>query len=175
MSIKRLAFCAICIALAAVTNLIRLYSFPFGGSVTFFSMLFVMLPAWLFGVRSGAMCGLVFGLIQLITNALVISIPQLLLDYILAFTVMGVAGFFRNSKHGLAMGYISAVIARWIVATLAGLAWVAAGSTAWDGWAPLPYSAAYNGAYIFAEAIITVIVICLPPVKKALEHVRSQI
>lgn len=175
MSIKRLAFCAICIALAAVTSLIRLYTFPFGGSVTFFSMLFIMLPAWIFGVRSGVMCGLVFGLIQLVSNALVISIPQLLLDYVLAFSIMGVAGFFQDSKHGLLKGYIAAIAGRWIVATLAGLAWVAAGSTAWSGWAPLPYSMAYNAAYIFAEGIVTVIVISMPPVKKALEHVKHQL
>ncbi len=47
------------------------------------------------------------------------------------------------------------------------------GAYAWEGWAPLPYSLAYNAIYIFAEATVTVIILLLPPVKKALGSVKK--
>jgi len=162
------------VALATVTSLIRLFHFPFGGSVTLLSMLFVMLPAWLFGVWEGVICGLIYGLIQYFLDPCFISIPQFLLDYVLAFSVMGIGGLWKNKKHGLLIGYLTAIFARWIVASLAGLVWVSLGYTAWEGWAPLPYSMAYNGAYIFAEGIITVILLLIGPVQKALKNVKSK-
>lgn len=174
MSVKKLAFCAVCIALAGVASILTVYRFPFGGAITFCSMLIIVVPAWLYGVRIGAACGLVYGMIQFLIGPYIISIPQFILDYVLAFSVMCVAGFFRERKNGLLIGYIVAVFARWIIATCAGLAWVAAGFTAWEGWNPIPYSMAYNGCYIFAEAAITVVILMVPAVRKAMEHVKRQ-
>ncbi len=172
MSVRKLVTCSVCVALAVVTNLIRIYTFPFGGSVTLFSMLFIMLPAWLYGVREGIIAGLIFGILQFIIEPYVISPLQFILDYLIAFSIMGIAGIFRNRKSGLITGYIFAVISRWIIATLAGLEWFKAGSIAWEGWSPVPYSMAYNAIYIFAEAIITVIILLIPAMQKALERVR---
>ncbi len=173
MKIRRITVCALCIALATILSMIRLYRFPFGGSVTLLSMLVITLPAWIYGFRTGTLSGLLYGLLQFVLGPTVISIPQVLLDYVLAFSVMGVAGLMNNRKYSLVKGYSLAVIARWIIATLAGLAWVAAGSTAWEGWNPIPYSMVYNGAYIFTEAILTLVVISTPPMKKALEYVKT--
>lgn len=173
MSAKKMSYCAMSVALAAVTGMIRIYRFPFGGSVTLLSMLFIMLPAWMYGVKEGVICGLLYGLLQFALDPCFISIPQVILDYVLAFSVMGIAGFWKNSPYGLLKGYGAAVTARWIVASLAGLVWVSLGYTAWDGWSPLPYSCVYNGAYIFTEAIVTVAVILMPPVKKALEKLKK--
>lgn len=161
-----------CVAVAVVTNLIRIYTFPFGGSVTLFSMLFIMLPSWLYGVREGTLTGLIFGILQFIIEPFVISPIQFILDYLIAFSIMGISGFFRNKKSGLITGYIVAVISRWIIATLAGLEWFKVGSVAWEGWSPLPYSMAYNAIYIFAEAVITVIILLIPAMRKALENAR---
>jgi len=172
MSAKKLTFCAMSVALAAVTSMVRLYRFPFGGSVTLFSMLFVMLPAWLYGVKEGVICGLLYGLIQFAVDPCFLTVPQFLLDYILAFSVMGLAGFWKDSNSGLIKGYIAAVLGRWIIASLSGLVWVKLGYTAWDGWAPLPYSCAYNGAYIFTEAVVTVIILMVPAVRKNLERLK---
>jgi len=173
MSVKKLVYCAMCVALAFVTSLIKLYQFPFGGSVTLCSMLFITLPAWFYGWKWGGLCGLVYGLLQFIVEPYILSVPQVMLDYVLAFSVMGVAGFFYNNKNGLLIGYVAAVICRWIIATLAGLVWVSTGSTAWDGWAPLPYSMAYNAAYIFTEGIATFIILLMPPVRKAFTRVKA--
>lgn len=173
MKIRRITVCALCIALATVLSMIRLYRFPFGGSVTLMSMLVITIPAWIYGFRTGTLSGLLYGMLQFVLGPTVVSIPQVILDYVLAFSVMGVAGLVNNQKNSLIKGYSLAIIARWIIATLAGLAWVAAGSTAWEGWNPLPYSMAYNGAYIFAEALLTLIVISTPPMKRALEYIKN--
>ena len=174
MKMRRITVCALCIALATVLSMIRLYRFPFGGSVTLLSMLVITLPAWIYDVKTGTLAGLLYGLLQFALGPTVISIPQVILDYVLAFSVMGIAGFVNKQKHSLIKGFSLAVVARWIIATLAGLAWVAAGTTAWEGWNPILYSMVYNAAYIFTEAIITIVVISMPPMKKALEHIKNQ-
>ena len=200
MNVKKLTACALFIALATILSLIKIYRFPFGGDITALSMLEIVLPAWIYGVKTGAMCGLIFGGIQFVLGAYIISVPQVILDYVLAFSVMGVAGVFSNQRsgaahlseadfdggaapsrvsaffgrHSLQLGYSLAIILRWIIATAAGLAWIAAGSTAWSGWAPLPYSMAYTGAYISTEGILTLIVISMPPMKKVLAYIKQQ-
>lgn len=178
MKAKKITICALCISLATVLSMVRIYRFPFGGSVTLLSMLVITLPAWFYGTKIGAVSGLVYGLIQFVLGPTVISIPQVLLDYVLAFSVMGIAGLanlLKNKKYSLLKGYVLAVIMRWIIATLAGLAWVKAGSTAWDGWNPILYSMAYNGAYIFTEAIITIIIILIPPIKNLLDETKNKV
>lgn len=171
MSVKKMVTCAMCLALATVTGLIRIYQFPFGGSVTLCSMLFVMLPGWLFGPVYGVVTGLCYGLIDFITEPFFMSIPQFLFDYVFAFSVMGAAGFLR--KKPLLTAYLAAVFVRWIMATIAGLIWVRLGYQAWEGWSPLPYSALYNGAYIFTEAAVTAAVLAIPAMKKALDRVKN--
>ena len=174
MSAKKLAYCAMCIALAAVTCMIKVFEFPFGGSVTLCTMLFGMLPAWFYGLKTGLLCGLIYGIVQFVLGPYVMTPVQVLFDYVFAFMIMGIAGIFCNQKNGLVKGYIAAVLGRWIMATIAGLIWVSLGSTAWEGWAPLPYSMAYNGAYIGAEAVLTLVILSVPAVRKALSRIKKQ-
>lgn len=171
---RKLTFCAMSLALAAVTSMIKVFSFPFGGSVTLCSMLFAMLPAWFYGTGTGLLCGFIYGLLQFITGPYFLTLPQFLFDYIFAFMIMGFAGIFAGAKNGLIKGYIVAIIGRWAMATIAGLIWVSLGSTAWDGWAPLPYSMAYNGIYIGAEAIFTLVILCIPAVKNAFANIKKE-
>lgn len=172
--IKQMTFCAVSVALAVVANMITFTKMPFGGSVTLFSMLIIVLPAWFYGVRMGCACGLVYGLLQFVTGPYFLSPIQFFLDYILAFSIMGIAGFFKDSNHGLLKGYALAVLGRWVVATWAGLEWVKAGSTVWDGWAPLPYSIAYNATYIIPEAALTLVLLMVPAMQSALNHIKAQ-
>ena len=172
-AIKRLTFCSMCIALAAVTSMIKVFEFSYGGSVTLCSMLFAMLPAWFYGASTGFLCGLVYGLIQFLLGPYFLTFPQFLFDYIFAFMIMGAAGFFSKTKNGLIIGYIVAAIGRWAMATIAGLIWYSLGSTIWEGWSPLPYSMAYNIIYIGAEAIVTLIILGVPAVRSALSRVKK--
>ena len=174
MTVRKLVYCSACIALAVVTNLIKIYTFPFGGSITLFSMLFVVLPAWLYGVKEGVFTGLLFGLLQFFFEPYFLSFTQVILDYVLAFSIMGTAGLFRNKRSGLVTGYLTAVTGRWVIATFAGLEWFKAGMAAWKGWSPLPYSMAYNAVYIFAEAFVTVLILLIPAVRNALERIKKE-
>lgn len=174
MSTKKLVYCAMCLALAVVTSMIKVFEFTYGGSITLCSMLFAMLPAWFYGPSTGFLCGLIYGILQFVMGPYVMTPVQVLFDYVFAFMIMGSAGFFWRRKNGLVQGYVVAVVGRWIMATIAGLIWVSLGLAAWDGWAPIPYSMVYNGIYIGAEAIITLIIISIPAVRNGLSRIKKQ-
>ena len=171
MSAKQLAFCAVALALAMVTSMIKIFRFPFGGSVTLFSMLFICLIGYFYGPGTGILTAVAYGVLQFILGPYIYTPIQVVVDYPLAFGALGLAGFFWKSKNGLLKGYIIGVVGRWVFSVISG--WVFFGEYAWDGWAALPYSLCYNGAYIFAEAIITIILISIPPVKKAIHYVKN--
>ena len=142
-----------------------------GGSVTLFSMLFICLIGYWFGPGYGLLTGVAYGVLQFIINPYMLSIPQVLIDYPLAFGALGLSGFFSKSKFGLQIGYAVGVIGRFIFAILSGVIFFA--SYAPKGMNAFIYSFLYNGAYLGAEAAITLIVISLPPVNKALAKVKS--
>lgn len=172
-STKKMAFSSMAIALAVITSYAKLYSFPMGGSITLFSMLFVVLVGYWYGLRTGIMVAITYGLVQLIVDPYIISIPQMLIDYIFAFGALGLSGLFCNRKHGLVLGYITGILGRYVFAFLSG--WIFFGQYAadWGMSAPV-YSAVYNIIYIAAEGAITIIVISIPAVSKALEHVKNE-
>jgi len=171
MSAKQLAFCAVALALAMVTSMIKIFRFPFGGSITLFSMLFICLIGYFYGPGTGILTAVAYGVLQFILGPYIYTPIQVIVDYPLAFGALGFAGLFWKSRNGLLKGYIIGVVGRWVFSVISG--WVFFGEYAWDGWAALPYSLCYNGAYIFAEAIITIILISIPPVKKAINYVKK--
>lgn len=171
LTIKQLAFCAMAIALGTVLSNIKIFHFPYGGSVTLLSMLVICLPGYFFGLGAGLMTGLAYGVLQLLIDPYVLFPLQLIVDYLLAFGALGLSGLFSNAKNGLVKGYIAAVLGRYVFAVISG--WIFFGEYAWEGWAPLPYSLAYNATYIFAEAAVSIIVILLPPVKSAIGRTRK--
>jgi len=171
MSAKQLAFCAVALALAMVTSMIKIFRFPFGGSITLFSMLFICLIGYFYGPGTGILTAVAYGVLQFILGPYIYTPIQVIVDYPLAFGALGLAGLFWKSRNGLLKGYIIGVVGRWVFSVISG--WVFFGEYAWDGWAALPYSLCYNGAYIFAEAIITIILISIPPVKKAINYVKK--
>ena len=61
MSAKQLACCAMAMALAFITSYIKIFSLPWGGSVTLCSMLFIVLVANWYGVRTGILVGFTYG------------------------------------------------------------------------------------------------------------------
>lgn len=173
MPAKELAFSAIALSLAYLTaTFTHLYKMPMGGSVTLFSMLFVTLVGYWFGARTGFTVAIAYGLLQFITDPWIVSVPQVLFDYIFAFGALGISGFFTNSKHGLVKGYIAGVLGRLFFAFLSGVIFFGAYAADYNMSVPV-YSIAYNGAYIGAEAAMTLILICIPPVAKGLGYVKK--
>ncbi len=121
MSIKQITFSALCLALAFVMSNIKLFKLPMGGSITLFSMFFVCFIGYLYGPRVSLSAAFAYGLLQLIIDPYIISVPQLLCDYILAFGALGVAGFFHNSRYGMFKGYLAGIFGRFLFSTLSGV------------------------------------------------------
>lgn len=171
LTARQLAFCAMAIALGTVLSNIKLFHFPYGGSITLLSMLVVCLPGYFFGLGTGILTGIAYGVLQLLIDPYVLYPLQLVVDYLLAFGALGLSGLFSSSRNGLIKGYIAAILGRFVFTVISG--WIFFGVYAWEGWAPLPYSLAYNASYIFSEAAITIIILLLPPVKKTIASVKK--
>jgi len=177
MTAQQLAVCAVALALAYVTSYIKLWNMPFGGSVTLFSMLFIVLIGYWYGARIGILTGLVYGIFQFLQEPYVLSFFQVCCDYILAFGIMGIAGFFKNSKkHGLLKAYLSAILARGAFHALGGyLYWMSYMPENFPKSLTAVYPIVYNYSFILAEGILTLVVISIPAVSKALEHIRRTV
>lgn len=171
LTVKQLVFCAMAIALGTVLSNLKLFHFPTGGSITLLSMLVICLPGYFFGLGAGLLTGVAYGILQLLIDPYVLFPMQLVVDYILAFGALGLSGLFCNAKHGLLKGYLAAILGRYVFAVLSG--WIFFGAYAWEGWSALPYSLVYNGIYIFAEAVITVIILAIPAVSKGLARAKT--
>ncbi|MCR5196236.1 MAG: energy-coupled thiamine transporter ThiT [Pseudobutyrivibrio sp.] len=172
LSTKQITFTAMSMALAYVlSTYFKVKLFPSGGSVTLLSMLVVCLPAYWYGTGAGILAGVSFGLLNLITDPYVIHPAQLIVDYFLAFGSLGLCGLFSNKKNGLIKGYIVGVTGRFIFAFISG--WIFFGYYAWDGWAVIPYSIIYNLSYILPEAVATIILLSLPPIKSAMVTLKD--
>ncbi len=172
-SAKQMAFSAMAIALAMVTSMIKFLHLPMGGSITLFSMLFICLVGWFYGLGSGLTAAFAYGLLQLIVDPYILSVPQMLTDYVFAFTALGLSGVFSKAKNGLLKGYILGVAGRYFFAVLSGVIFF--GTYAADAGfsSPVLYSLAYNGIYLGVEAALTIVVILIPPVKKALIRIKQ--
>ena len=172
ISAKQLAFAAVALALATVCSNIRLFRLPMGGAITLFSMLFVTLIGYWYGSAVGLMAGVAYGLLQMIFDTYVVSLPQVLLDYPLAFGALGLSGFFSEKKNGLIIGYLVAITGRFLFSVLSGVVFF--GMYAPEGMSPLVYSVAYNGSIMYGEGILTIILLMIPAVKSALATVKDQ-
>ena len=164
--VRALTYGALCMAMSFVLSYIKLWSMPLGGSVTLASMLPLLWYSNKFGVRNGLIAGAAYGLLQLIQKPEIYHWAQVLLDYPLAFGMLGLAGCVKN----LQLGSILGVAGRWIMHILSGAIffaeWVPEGwSNAWI------YSAAYNGGYLLAELILCIVLSFA--LKKALDRIPT--
>ena len=197
---RRLTESAMLLALAIVLELLSkmfIPEMPFGGQITLVSMLPVVLISYRHGVKWGICAGVAYALLEmaigtktvmaafqpgyfgdgvLIANALIMCI----LDYVVAFTVLGLGGMFRNKiqNPGVALmtGSLVALGARYVTHIASGYILFAGyaewfftqkGFPAWgaslvESLSPellgFVYSVVYNGMYMIPEMIITAVV-----------------
>ena len=111
---RRLVFSGIALALAFVTSFIKLFHLPMGGSVTLFSMFFITLVGYWYGLGTGLTAAVAYGLLQLIVDPYIISFPQMMCDYVFGFGALGLSGVFSGAKHGMVRGYMLAIIGRFV-------------------------------------------------------------
>ncbi len=150
---KSLAYAALSIALSFVLSYVKLYRMPNSGSVTLASMLPLMLFSAAYGVGPGIVAGAAYGLLQYLQGGWFVHPIQFLLDYPLAFALIGLAGIYRLlpkswSKWSLYACMVLGAAGRALSATLAGVFY-------WDTapWASL----VYNGAYLVPDTIICIL------------------
>lgn len=171
---KKLAFCSMAVAAGFVASYIRLFSMPLGGSVTLLSMFFICLAGYWYGTGTGLIAAFTYGLLQLVQEPYIINFWQVCFDYLFAFTALGLSGLFKDKKNGLLTGYIVAVLARGFFHTVGGylffMEWIPEKFP--EKLIPL-YPVIYNYSYILAEGAISVALISISPVKKALERVKA--
>ena len=164
---RKITEAAIMIALATVLSLIKLLDLPYGGSVTIASMLPVIIIAYRHGLKFGLLTGFVFGIIQQLLDLNTLSyvtswqsvVAVILLDYLIAFVVLGLGGSFKNissQPKGLLLGSVLACLVRYICHVISG-------ATVWAGLsiptnAALAYSIGYNATYMIPETIVTAVV-----------------
>lgn len=171
---KELVYCAAAIALGFLASYIRIFKMPWGGSVTMCSMLFITLIGYWYGLKTGIMTGLAYGILQFLQEPYVLSGFQVCCDYVFAFAALGLSGLFMNSRHGLVKGYLLGALGRGVFHAVGGyLYWMAYMPDNFPKSLTAVYPILYNYAYIGAEAVITVIILSLPSVKKAMEQVKN--
>lgn len=159
---------AMLIAMATILSYIKFYELPQGGSITL-----EMLPLVVMGLRNGTkwgcFTGFVHGFLQMILgfsnvmycSTLIAQIGCILLDYLVAFTVLGMANVFakpfKNRFVGVTVGAIIVGLLRFACSFLSG--WLLWGSYAPEGMGAVVYSATYNGSYMIPDIIILAVVI----------------
>ena len=162
-SIYRIAECAVFIALAAALTYVEIQVGGLGGSINF-----VMIPLFIMCYRNGAKYSLVactvFGFIKCILGgSLGYGLPSILLDYVLAYGVCGVAGFFKGKPKFIELAALLGCIARFGIHFISGITLYAiTGPTAVEGTnlvlsAPVLFSLVYNGLYMIPDTIIAVV------------------
>ena len=168
---RTLVECALMIALGTVLANIKIYSLPNGGSITLFSMLPFIMISFRHGVKWGLFTGFVNSLLQMLlgfyappAGTVAAFVGVVLLDYVLAFTLLGLAGViakpFKNHLLGVAAGTAAVCIIRFLCSFLSGaLLWGSyQESYEWArGMSVWLYSFIYNGSYMLPELLITTV------------------
>lgn len=162
--------CAILLALAIVLSYIKIFQLPFDGSITLLSMLPICIISIRHGIGWGLGTAFCYSWFQILQGGVfawgltpVMLIGSLFLDYILAFTVLGLAGIFRrHGSVGMICGVVMVCVLRFIVHFIAGVVlwanfeeFIAFGQE-WVG-RPVLYSICYNGIYMLPETVFTTI------------------
>ncbi|MBE6594008.1 MAG: hypothetical protein E7642_08500 [Ruminococcaceae bacterium] len=205
---------ALAMVLAMVCALIPFLNLPFGGGFTVASMLPIVIISYMYGMKWGFFSAAIYSVIQIVMDlylgkgstlialfmpnsedymGLGAAIAILIIDYLVAYTLLGFGGAFRkvikNKTLALALGVVLALSLRYLAHIVSGYIFYGAWAEwffsqdnfyAIGGWIlekfsgntlALIYSIFYNGLYMIPEIVITtvaaLIVGRLPVIKKA--------
>ncbi|MFI3226694.1 MAG: energy-coupled thiamine transporter ThiT [Clostridia bacterium] len=158
---RKLTECAILIAIAFILSFIKVYELPNGGSITLCSMLPIIIISHRSGLKWGVLSGFVYSFLQLMQGFYPPPVPTLafftlsiLLDYVVAFTILGTAVVFAKPfENNKRLGFLVSIIC---VGTIRAISHIVAGTLIWQSlWGA---SAVYNLSYMIPETIVTAIV-----------------
>ncbi len=195
MKTKKMVTCAMMLAIASVLSMLKPFALPFGGGITLASMMPICLIAYIYGTKIGLLSAFVYSIIQMLLDPGVIgaaflpgdeqmllskAILMCLLDYTLAFTVIGLGGIFKGR---LKTDFAAITLGTFLVTGLRYLCHILSGYILWGSYAEgffsqegfyqigqnilntfsgqglvIIYTLFYNGLYMIPEIIITTIV-----------------
>ena len=164
-TVKMLVEGGLCIALSFVLGYIKLFSMPQGGSVTAGEMIPIIIFALRHGSLPGIVVGALYGFVQMLFGGSIFHPVQAILDYPVAFGVLGLSGLFSSefektkSVVPVIKGASLGIVLRMIAHTLTGAIFFA--SYAPEGQNPWAYSIIYNASYLLVEFAITIVIIYL--------------
>lgn len=159
----------IALALATILKILRIYHFPQGGSITFGSMVPILLIAFMYGPQVGFLTGFLYGIITLVMDPYILHPVQVLFDYPLPFLCLGLAGFFPNKRY---LGIILALLGRFLCHFISGVAFFA--SFAPEGMSPALYSLSVNGPIVGIEGALCLVIIAALPMTKLISIVSNK-
>ena len=164
---KSLAYAAVCLATSFVLSFIKVQPVPNGGSITLASWVPVLIYAYAFGAPKGFLVGIIFGILNFISGPYILTPFTFVLDYVLAFAMVGLMGFSRKFSKSLLtnvmLGTVLAVVGRFIMHLISGMIYFAEDAI----WVDLPtpnafvYSLIYQLVYIPGDAVICLIVLAI--------------
>ena len=162
LTLRALCEGAIFIALSTVLSLIPIWKMPQGGSFDL-AMLPILIVCVRWGIGPSLIAGFVYGVIQfMLDGGIALGWQSIVGDYLVAYTVLGLAGLFKGTKNGFFVGTVVACVARFLVHYVVG-------ATVWASYmpeeffnmtmtTPWVYSALYNGAYMLIDMVAILIV-----------------
>jgi len=160
---RAMVYGALCLALSFALSYFKLFSMPFGGSITLCSMLPLVLYASCFGPVCGFTAAFAYAILQIVQGAWIVHWAQFILDYFVAFTCLGLASLVPKN---LPLGMAVAGFSRMLVSTVSGAIFFADGGLDYGIANPWVYSFAYNALTVGADTLLCVLVAFLPPIKR---------
>lgn len=165
---------AVLVALSVALTWVKIEIGAFGGSIDF-----VMIPLFIIafrnGVGYGVASGLVFGFIKcLIGGGIGWGLPSVLLDYVLAYGAVGIAGLFKNKYWAIELSTFLGCFARFVIHFISGVTiYMITAPTEIESIGatfanPVLYSIVYNALYMLPNTIIAIVIMALLryPLKK---------
>ena len=165
LAVRMLCEGGLLLAAASVLSLIKFWEMYDGGAIDF-GMLPILLFAVRWGVGPGLVVGFADGVIQFMqAGGLAIGWQSIIGDYLVAFTVLGLAGLVRGRKSGVFVGTVIGCVARFLVHYIVG-------ATVWGAYMPETffemtmttpwfYSLLYNGFYMAIDMVLCLVVFAL--------------
>ena len=161
LSTRVLTESGLCIALSLLLGMIVFWRMPQGGSIHAAHMVPLLLLALRRGPKVGMLGGLTYGLLHFLLGAKYSLHPlSIILDYLLAYAALGLAGYAKEYSRASALVWSTlAMFGRYVLTVLSGA--IVFGSYAPAGMNPWWYSITYNATVIPPDAIINLVVLAL--------------
>lgn len=163
------------IAMAQILSMYVIYQMPQGGAVKAANLVPLLIYAYRWGGRAGMLTGLVYGIVHFILGfKYSVHYLSIILDYLLAYGAIGIAGFFGGAGTVKAFfGAVYAALTRFAISAISGV--VVFGAYAPEGQSPWVYSLLYNATYMLPDLIINLVILAVlyVPVMKGLRRVNT--